>query len=149
MSQTEQPALAHRAGVEGRQQKRYRCYDRMILRFAVRPSFQNYVPLVHDVSVNGIGFIVDRPLEPGAVLAMQMHGRVEWTSLIRTARVMHAGRHLPVADAPWVKKKPWLKSLLSFFTGEGKKDVEFVYLVGCRFSPPMSVQELEDLCGRQ
>ena len=150
MPEPEQPTLPRRAGIEARTQTRYRCYDRTIVRFAIRPSYQNYFALVHDVSINGIGFLIDRPLEPGTVLALQMLGRLEETTVVRTAQVMHVRRHLPIADAPWVKKKPWLKSLLWFFTGEeDETELEYVYLVGCRFNPPMSVEELEDLCGPQ
>src|SRR5947208_8028737 len=97
---TEQLAAPRRAGVEARSQKRYRCWDRKIVRFAVRPSFQNHLALVQDVSTNGIGFIIDKPLESGAVLILQLRGRLDNTSVVRTARVMHVRRHLPVADAP-------------------------------------------------
>jgi len=147
MPQSEQPCQPRRAGVEGRTQKRYRCRERNIVRFAVRPSFQNYVALVSDVSVNGIGFLIDQPLEKGTVLALQLRGGGHGTSMVRLAKVMHVRRHLPIKDAPWIRKKPWLQSFLSFFGGDDRKDPEFVYLVGCRFSPPLAEEDLEMICG--
>lgn len=146
MTPTEQPATPRRAGIEGRVQTRFRCHERKFLRFAIRPTFQNHYALINDVSVNGIGFVFDKHLEPGTVLALQLRGGRQGTSMVRTARVMHIRRHLPIPDAPWVRKKPWLKSLLTFFTN-GQENLEYVYLVGCRFSPPLSPEELEDLCG--
>ncbi len=135
-------------GVEGRTQKRHSCRYKQIVRFAVRPTFQNFQALVHDVSVSGLGFLLDKPLEPGTVLAVQLQGGRHGTSMVRTAKVVHIRRHLPVEDAPWVKKKPFLKALLSFLGGEEKPSEEkFIYLIGCRMSVPLSPEEIESLCG--
>ncbi len=136
-----------RAGIEGRTHKRFRFRDRKVMRFAVRPSFQNAQALVHDVSVNGIGFILNTPLERGATIALQLQGGRPGTSLVRTAKVVHVRRHLPVDGAPWSKKKPLFKVLMSIFGGKSGKpaDEEFVYLIGCRFNPPLSLEELQEL----
>src|SRR5262245_46466326 len=104
-----------RSGVEGRRQRRHPCRTARIVQLAVRPSFRSFPALVHDVSADGIGFLLDRPLDPGTVLALQLRSERPGTSVIRMARVVHVRRHLPVNNAPWIKKKPFLRSLLAFF----------------------------------
>src|SRR5437588_256056 len=141
MPQSETPVSAQgprRAGVEGRTQKRYRCRAKKIVRFAIRPTFQNFEALVRDVSASGIGILFDRALEPGTVLALQIKGSLPGTSMVRMAKVVHLRRHFPVRDAPWVKKKPLLRSLFSFLGGEeNPKEQQFIYLLGCRMSVPL------------
>jgi hypothetical protein len=104
---------------------------------------------VHDVSADGIGFLLDRPLDLETVLALQLRGERPGTSVIRMARVVHVRRHLPVKNAPWVKKKPLLRSLFAFFSsvsGERTSGENFIWLIGCRLSPPLSELELQGLC---
>src|SRR5258706_15733265 len=132
MPQSEIPVTAdapRRAGVEDRTQKRYRCRDRKILRFAIRPSFENFQGLVRDVSASGIGFLYDRPLELGSLIALQIKDGQPGTSMVRMARVVHVRRHYPVKDAPWVKKKPLLQSIFSFLGGhEEPTTPQFIYV---------------------
>jgi hypothetical protein len=151
MTQPQLQASSPGAGAEQRTQKRYRCPKHLVVRYAIKPTFRNYPALVHDISVNGIGFLVDGPLEQGTTLALQLRGGSPGTSLIRTARVMHVRRHLPVADAPWVKKKPFLKALVSMFLLDenGERLPGYIYLVGCRFSPALTPEELHALCGSE
>src|SRR5207248_8661497 len=105
-----------RAGVEGRTQKRYRCREQKLVRVAVKPTYQSFSALVHDVSTSCIGFVLQHPMELGTVLALQLKGGRPGTSLVRTAKVLHVRRHLPVKNAPWSRKKPFLKVLLSYLT---------------------------------
>ena len=154
MPQSEKPTSTgdgpRRAGVEGRTQKRYRCREQKLVRVAVRPTFHSFSALVHDVSSGGIGFLLQSPLELGTVMALQLKGGPPGTSLVRTAKVVHVRRHLPVKNAPWSRKKPFLKVLLSYLTpGQDQKgpDQDFVWLVGCRISPPLTRAELEGLAG--
>lgn len=145
MAQPDEPQPASR---DGRSQERYHCRPRTVVRLAVRPNFHSFPALVHDVSAAGIGFLLDRPLEPGTVLALQLNGGRPGTSLVRMAHVVHARRHLPVRDAPWVKKKPLFKSLLSFLTASPsapRAADNFIWLIGCRLRPPLSAEELESL----
>jgi hypothetical protein len=149
MPETQPPVTAEgprRAGVEGRTQTRYRCQKKKIVRFAIRPTFQNFEGVVRDVSTSGIGFLFDRPLEPGTVLAVQLKGGQPGVSMVRMARVVHIRRHFPVKDAPWVKKKPLLQSIFSFLGGEDPAPKpQFIYLIGCRMSVPLTAEELESL----
>ena len=85
-------------------QKRHPCRENNVIRLAIRPSFQNIQAIVHDVSVSGIAFLLDRPLEEGASLALQLKGGRRGMSMVRTAKVMHVRPHLPVKDAPWVRR---------------------------------------------
>jgi hypothetical protein len=144
------PEKERRAGVEGRRQRRYCCRKERIVRLAVRPNFRSFPALLHDVSADGIGFLLDSPLDPGTVLALQLRSERPGTSVIRMARVVHVRRHLPVKNAPWIKKKPLLKSLLGFFSsrsGEAVSGEDFIWLIGCRLSPPLSEEELRVLRG--
>src|SRR5258708_34991127 len=85
---------------EDRTQEPYECRPGKIVYLAVRPSFHSFPALVHDVSANGIGFLLNRSLEPGTVLALQLRGGRPGTSLIRMAHVIHARPPLPVRDTP-------------------------------------------------
>ncbi len=154
MPQPEKPATTNqgprRAGVEGRTQKRFRCREQKLVKVAVRPTFQSFSALVHDVSASGIGFVLQHPLELGTVLALQLKGGRPGTSLVRTAKVVHLRRHLPVKNAPWSRKKPFLKVLLSYLSPaqeQKEADQDFVWLVGCRISPPLTREELEGFAG--
>jgi hypothetical protein len=143
------PQEPQRAGKEARIQKRHRTRANNVVRLAVRPTFQNITALVHDVSSSGIGFLLDHPLEPGTSLVLQLRGGRRGTSLVRTAKVMHVRPHLPVKDAPWVKKKPLLKVLFSFLSGEAEQKPagsNYIYLIGCRLTPPLTEEEIESLC---
>jgi hypothetical protein len=143
-------AEPRRAGVEGRSQRRYRCREEKVVRLALKPTFQNFSALVHDLSYNGIGFLLPEPLDVGSVLALQLRGGQKGTSLVRTAKVVHVRRHLPVKSAPWVKKRPLLKVLLSLLGGgKGQKKLEqnCVWLIGCRISPPLTEKELASFAG--
>lgn len=134
-------------GRNNRTQERYECRQRKIVRLTVRPSFQSFPALVRDVSAAGIGFLLNRPLELGAVLALQLRGGQPGTSVTRIARVVHVRRHLPVRDAPWVKKKPLFQSLLTFLntTPATPNPNDLIWLIGCRLSPPLTQEELESL----
>jgi hypothetical protein len=139
-----------RSGVESRTQKRRRCRQNSVVRLAIRPSFQNIVALVHDVSESGIGFLLDRPLEEGTSLILQLKGGRRGTSVVRTAKVMHVRPHLPIKEAPWVKKKPLFKVLFSFLSSDDEEEKtpapSHIYLVGCRLTPPLTEEEIESLC---
>jgi hypothetical protein len=145
MDRPDEPAPA---GQDSRSQERYQCRPRTLVRLAVRPSFQSFPALAHDISAEGIGFLFNRPLEAGTVLALQLDGERPGISLIRMAQVIHSRRHLPVTDAPWIKKKPLFKSLLSFLTASPsapRTADDFIWLIGCRLRPPLSPEELESL----
>ena len=147
MSQPEQPAppeSPRRAGVEDRCQQRYPCRPGTIVHLAVRPRFRSFPALVRDVSSCGLGLLLDRPLEIGTMMALQLCGGRPGTSMIRQAQVVHVRRHLPVKNAPWMKRKPLLQSLLSLLTPEAGE--EYIWLIGCSLTPPLSPDELRSLC---
>jgi hypothetical protein len=91
------------------------CWEQTVIRVTVRPSFQPFPAQVRNVSARGIGFLHQDPLEPGAVLALQLRAGVAGTSCIRTGRVVHA----TPCGGEW--------------------------LIGCTISPPFSPRELEAL----
>jgi hypothetical protein len=155
MDQQEEPASGEprrRAGVEARAHRRYRCRENSVVYLAVRPSFHSFPALARDVSVGGLGLLLDRPLNPGTVLALQLRGGRPGTSVTRMARVVHVRRHLPVKNPPWVKKKRLFRGLLAFLTprsGNGTPDEDCIWLMGCSLSPPLSEDELEGLRGAE
>jgi len=139
---------ARRAGVDDRGEPRYRCRDNSIVYLAVRPSFRSFPALVRDVSAGGVGLLVDRPLEPGTAIALSLCGGRPGTSVIRMAYVVHLRRHHPVKNAPWVKKRPLLRSLLGLLVpGEKQSGDGLIWLVGCRVRPTLSPEEIESLRG--
>jgi hypothetical protein len=80
-----------------------------------RPSLRPFRVLARDFSDGGLSFLHDSPLEVGSILALQLTVRQADTSLIRTARVIHA------------------------------TPAEGFWLIGCQVSPPFSAAELEGL----
>lgn len=148
MPQPELHAPLQRAGIEDRAEPRHRCRANKLLRFVIKPSFRNNVALVHDVSRNGIGFLINHPLEPGVTLAIQLTGGREVLTLVRLAEVMHVRRALPGANAAWFRKRPSLRNLMPFFLkGPIETHPPYVYLVGCKFRHTLSPEELELTCG--
>jgi hypothetical protein len=93
---------------------RYPCYGRPMIRLLERPSFKCLMAMVHNFSGRGLGLIFHRPLEPGAVLALQLRRRFHGLSRIVSVRVVHA---TPQADGN--------------------------YLIGCELNTRLSDEELE------
>jgi hypothetical protein len=72
--------------------------------------------LAVDIGPEGIGFLAERPLRPGSVLALQVLCGVPGASLTRVARVVHCA---PGEEGRW--------------------------RVGCQVSPPFSPEEVASL----
>jgi hypothetical protein len=79
----------------------------------VRPFFHAEWAVLQDLSASGVGLLVDRAPEPGAVILLQLPARTPEGVHTRRARVAHVTGH-PGGD----------------------------YLVGCRFSTPLTAEEL-------
>jgi PilZ domain len=140
-----------RAGVESRTQSRFHCPDNTVVHLAIRPSFQSFPALVHDVSPDGLGFLLDQPLTSGTVLAMYLKGSRPGASITRMVRVVHSRRHLPVKNAPWIKKKPLFQVLLGYLGGQDRKRPaeNSIWLIGCRLNPPLTKEEFDALLGAE
>ena len=103
------------AAADPRCEPRHGCWQCPLVRLAIRPRFRSFKAFLQDVSASGIGFFLGSSLEPGTVLALQLKAGLPGTSLVRTAKVVHATPR------------------------EGR------WLIGCRLSPPFSAAELEAL----
>ncbi len=148
MVQLEPHSALRLPGVEHRIQKRYRCCERKVARVLIKPSFQNFPALIHDLSLNGVGLLLDRPLEAGMVLALHLGGLDPSEPVIRLAQVKHVRPHRSVADAPWRKKRRLFEQLLGFFSqNEGSHLPEAIHLAGCKFDRPLTSIEFRSLCG--
>jgi hypothetical protein len=100
---------------EFRDATRHPCNPNYLIRLLVRPSFRNLRAFVNDLSVTGIGLLINRTLEIGSTLALQLV-RDPLHSLIRIARVVHCTEQ---PDGWW--------------------------LVGSRFTVPLPEKELRAL----
>ena len=78
---------------------RYPCPRDLLIRFVVRPSFANIRAYVRDISLGGIGLFLDRPLEPGAVVALQMSDNAELAAPMFRARVAQV---TPLPGDGWI-----------------------------------------------
>src|SRR5262249_40016246 len=88
------------AGPERRTGPRRRCQAAHMVRMLARPGFPSFKALVRDVSPQGLGLLLDRPLEPGTMLAIQLRGcRQRGLSCVLTARVRHCTE---LAEGAWV-----------------------------------------------
>jgi hypothetical protein len=100
---------------ERRNAVRYFCPCPHPIRLLVRPGLASAKGIITDISASGIGLILDRPVKPGAMLALHL-GRDERPSLIQSGRVVHAR---PLPDGAWA--------------------------VGCEFALPLVDKDLEGL----
>jgi hypothetical protein len=80
------------------------------------PDSLGRLGLAVDIGADGIGFLAERPLRPGSVLALQVLRGAPSTSLTRVARVIHCA---PREGGGW--------------------------RVGCQVSPPFSPEEVASL----
>jgi hypothetical protein len=130
-----------------------RCHDRHqpiesnVLRLAIRPTFGGRPALLLDVSAGGVGFLLDRPLEPEDVLAIELGGG-DGGGTPRLAQVRHC-RPCPVpADAPWLAPARPLAKLCRWFFGLGTPRPEGrAWVIGGRFIRPLAGEELKGLLG--
>ncbi len=85
--------VGDRPEAERRACSRYYFGPNPVVRFLVRPSFQCSRAILKDLSVEGIGLMLNRKLEPGTVLVVQLRGGRRGTSQTRLARVVQATPH--------------------------------------------------------
>jgi hypothetical protein len=78
--------------MERRRQVRQLCDPRPLLNMLVRPNFTCLRAFVHDFCAGGLGLMVQRPLEPGDLVALQLRKGRHGVSCILTARVIHTTR---------------------------------------------------------
>jgi hypothetical protein len=104
---------ARETGMERRACARYRYRTPPQIRFLVRAALLGGEAFARDISAHGIGLLVGHPLREGTVLLLEQPGKFPGTTRTRVARVVHA---TPLQDGEW--------------------------LIGCRFSPPLSDGEL-------
>ena len=58
------------------------------LRLAVQPTYRGHRAVLFDISVEGIGLLMDQPLEVGAAIAVELRDRPS-DGVSRLARVAH------------------------------------------------------------
>ncbi len=136
-------------GVEGRRYARYVSFQGDVLRLAVRPAFGGRMAILLNVSVGGLGFLLDVPLKAGDVLALNMNSSDEAGSAVRLARVCHCRPHPMPADAPWRRRPSVLNRLASWFlASKAAQPGGEAWLIGCAFNRPLEEAELEQLLDR-
>jgi hypothetical protein len=111
LGQAEVVSVASRR--EFRQAVRHPCDPSFLIRLLVRPSYRNLRAFVNDLSLTGIGLLLNRALETGDTVAIQLCKEGPNALPIRLAQVAHATLQ---ADGWW--------------------------LVGCRFAEPLQAEEL-------
>lgn len=110
MEQRDDSALGER-----RNGPREDCDQSVSLTILVRPQMRKYQVVVVNAGIRGLAFLMDEPLQTGAVLALQRQIRIPGQSWIRSGKVTHS-------------------------TQRGEK-----WLIGCELTPPFSREELESL----
>ena len=70
--------------------ERYLCRRQTKVRVLAKPGLNSFSAIVRDISMLGIGLLVDEPCEPGTLLALQLRSRHARFSGILTATVKHA-----------------------------------------------------------
>lgn len=136
-------------GAEHRRLERYQPQDEMIFRFLLRPEFQSYQAMVRDISLTGIGFIFDRPLDSGTIMALQLASASDGASQVRTAEVVHVRpysmeEHESWRTPPFMK---WLRGVLGLKSAKKRPEREY-WLIGCHFRPSLTEEELQGILGK-
>jgi len=90
--------VAASPGTERRVAVRHVCKRRRPIRIVTRPSFLVRSAVVVDVSVCGLGLVLQERLEPGTIMAIQLQGRHAGISRILSGRIVHA---TPQTDGSW------------------------------------------------
>jgi hypothetical protein len=120
--------------------------DHSILHLAIRPAFGGLPAVLADVSAGGLGLVLDRRLEEGAVLAIDMRGP-DGEGTRRIARVRHCRPCAQPADAPWVSPVPLVTRFARFIFGTKPPPPAEAWMIGCQFTRPLDDDELNELLG--
>jgi hypothetical protein len=130
---------------EQRRHPRYLCVDGGVVRLSVRPEFRGRRAILMDISVGGIGFITEDPLDSGTTLVFDLHGaNTEATN--RVARVRHARPHPTPVEAPWAPKPAPISNLFrSLFGSKPVPAKTHSWLIGCAFDKPLTEDELKEM----
>ncbi len=116
LARTPEPTAVSIDLPDRRGRQRLPCPDLPQVRYLLRPSMQQGLAMLRDLSAAGVGLLMPFDLEPGAALLVQFPGPRRGTAHTKLARVAHATR------------RP---------TGG--------WLVGCRLTPPLGEQDLARL----
>jgi hypothetical protein len=111
-----EPRGAHPAVVERRLSPRRACRPAPALCYVPWPGESGRLGHAVDIGPDGIGFLAERPLRPGSVLALQVLEGPPSASLTRVARVVHCA---PAGAGRWH--------------------------IGCAVSPPFTPEEIASL----
>jgi hypothetical protein len=127
---------------------RYACCRGRVLRLAVRPLFGSWLAVPVDVSADGMGLLVEAPLEEGTVLALELFGP-EGLEGARLAQVCHSGPGPLPHDAPWLPRPSSPVRFLRWFFGLPEPAPPGqAWLIGCEFHRPLTDAEMDELLAR-
>lgn len=128
---------------------RYMGGEGIRLRLAVQPTYRGHRAVLCDISVGGVGLLMERPLEAGTVIAVELRENLD-EGVTRIARVAHSRPWETPADAPWLPKPHPLWTLIGRLVGSNPPQRETCWFVGCKFDSPLNEDELHRLlsCAR-
>jgi len=99
----EQPSApsgpADAAAAERRARLRQECERLLPVSLLVKPSFAPRQGLLRELSEEGVGLILDAPVEPGATLFLHLPGLRRGNSVTCQARVVYVS---PLTDELWL-----------------------------------------------
>lgn len=147
MAQAQELVLSLSASqeMEQRADVRYRCADGTVLRLAVRPEFRGHRALLHDFSVGGVGLLMERPIEMGTILVVELRSDASDSGSNHLARVVHVRRHPTPPDAPWAPRPSLTLSLRRFFGLVPPQPEVQSWFIGCRFHQPLDEDQVRRL----
>jgi hypothetical protein len=138
-------ALADSADL--RRHPRHLCLDAGVLRLAVRPEFRGRRGVLVNVSTSGMAFLLQDPLETGAMLAFEVQGPEEGGScLARVAYVRHCRPHPVPTDAPWLPPAAPVRAFFRrLFRRPAPAPPDPAWLIGCEFDRPLTDDEVKQV----
>ena len=133
-----------------RRSPRYLCVDGGVVRLAVRPEFRGRRGLIVDVSVGGIAFLLEAPLELDTVLVFELPAPQPSDAFSRIARVRHLRPHTTPADAPWLRPARSFSRLFRTLFNQKPEPIPAgpAWLIGCEFDRTLTEDELRQFLDR-
>ncbi len=115
------------------------------LRIAVRPTYRGHPALLLNVSSGGLGFLIETPLAAGAVVAVEVCGRIPGEGVSRMARVCHCCPYfVPGSTTP--EQTPTLLRFVRRLIGMPTPAPQpRFWLIGAEFSRPLEADELNEM----
>ncbi len=129
-----------------RRQSRFACMDGTRLKLSVCPEFRCRRGLLVDVSVGGIGVLLETELKVGTRVVFEVLASAGGPGLSRMAKVRHCRAHAVPESAPWLPSTPPVSAFFrNLFGLKSTVPPPEGWFIGCQFELPMAQEDVDRL----